>query len=121
MNILLASYFPLPSLGGIWTFVEQLNNELKSTGHRVDIFSLNSESGNYRMIGKEEIDRKQFQLGQKTRVIPFRYLKNPWISHVELSSNSMKMSALHYGLGQFDIIHAQDVFSASVLKKIKPR
>jgi len=61
MKILLASYYPLPSLGGIWTFVSQLKTQLERDGHQVDIFSHHPENKNYRMMGKPEIDSNQFR------------------------------------------------------------
>ncbi|PWA12715.1 glycosyltransferase family 1 protein [Pueribacillus theae] len=127
MKILLASYYPLPSLGGIWTFVSQLKNQLESCGHTVDIFSLNSESGNYRIIGEQEMDRRQLQLNQRKRprkqVIPFKQQKdgNSLMLNVEANCYYMELSALNYSLEQYDIIHAQDVIAANVISKIKPK
>jgi glycosyltransferase involved in cell wall biosynthesis len=45
MKILIASYYPLPVLGGgIWTFVSQLQKRLERLGHSVDILIHNIDA-----------------------------------------------------------------------------
>ena len=124
MKILLASYYPLPSLGGIWTFVSQLKTQLERDGHQVDIFSHHPENKNYRMMGKPEIDsnqfRKQLYLFKRQKKLQRSIQTSAWIDTVDLNLYRMTLSASHYGLDQYDIIHAQDVIAASTLSQIKP-
>jgi hypothetical protein len=44
MKILIASYYSLPVLDGIWTFVTQLQKRLECLGHSVDILSHNTDA-----------------------------------------------------------------------------
>lgn len=122
MNILLTSYYPLPSLGGIWTFVSQLKNQLETFGHHVDILSLNQDNGNYRIIGTEEIDKKTIEKrvrSLKRRQLRSRTQASAWIHNVELNRYRLQITACHQNLSSYDIIHAQDVISASTISKIK--
>lgn len=47
MKILIASYYPLPVLGGIWMFFLQLQKRLERLGRSVDILSHNIDVPNY--------------------------------------------------------------------------
>ncbi len=39
MKILLSTYFYLPHVGGVSTYVDILKNELEKMGHEVDVFA----------------------------------------------------------------------------------
>jgi glycosyltransferase involved in cell wall biosynthesis len=124
MKILLASYYPLPALGGIWRFVSQLKNRLEHLGHTVDILSHNPEATKYRIIGRQpevEISQLSPYINEKlTETFPTLH-SNYWIYHTELYRYSLELSSLYYGLHQYDIIHAQDVIAARAMSRVKPK
>jgi glycosyltransferase involved in cell wall biosynthesis len=124
MKILLVSYYPLPALGGIWRFVSQLKERLEQLGHSVDVLGHNPEATKYRIIGREpevEISQLTSFINKKiTEAFPTLH-SNYWIYHTELYRYSLELSALYYGLHQYDIIHAQDVLAARAISRVKPK
>lgn len=124
MKILLVSYYPLPALGGIWRFVSQLKDKLEQLGHTVDVLGHNPEATKYRIIGREpEVEISQLSSFINKRITDaFPSLhSNYWIYHTELYRYSLELSALYYGLHQYDIIHAQDVIAARAISRVKPK
>ncbi|QNK47357.1 glycosyltransferase family 4 protein [Brevibacterium sp. PAMC23299] len=123
MKILIASYYPLPALGGIWSFVSQLKERLERLGHSVDILSHNLNATKYRIIGrKPELSISQITPhidAKLKRILPQH--SNQWIDKTEEYRYSLELSALYYGLNQYDIIHAQDVIAADALRRVKPK
>ncbi len=126
IKILIASYYPLPALGGIWSYVSQLKKRLERLGHSVDIFSQSPDLTKYRIIGQQpELQSSQIhpfitrQLNKLNRLLPQN--SNLWIYQTELHRYTFELSALYYGLNKYDVIHAQDVLAAHSLYRIKPR
>jgi glycosyltransferase involved in cell wall biosynthesis len=126
LNILLASYYPLPALGGIWTYVSQLKDRLERQGHSVDILAHSPDTKKYRIIGKQPELKSSLlhpyinkQLRALTEILPRN--SNTWIYQTEVYRYSLELSALYYGLEKYDIIHAQDVMAARSLSRVKPK
>jgi glycosyltransferase involved in cell wall biosynthesis len=124
LKILLISYYPLPYPGGIWTFASLLKKGLERLGHTVDILSHNPDATKFRIINRQpELTISQLSpfINEKiTETIPSLY-SNEWIYQVELFRYSLELSALYYGIQQYDIIHALDVTAARAISRIKPK
>jgi glycosyltransferase involved in cell wall biosynthesis len=123
MKILLVSYYPLPHLGGIWTFVSHLKERLVRLGHQVDILSHNPETTKYRMIGRKSdlsISHLAPMIEEKLKQVSPDMQENIWIYNTEIFRYSLELSSLYYDLSSYDIIHAQDVIAAGAISRIKP-
>ncbi len=123
MKILIASFYPLPYPGGIWTFVSKLKERLESMGHSITILSLNQDTLNYRIFGRaEELTKESVSENLRTKVkkaFP-GYNNGSFIFETEVSRGFLELAGLHYGLEGYDVIYAQDAMSAGVIGRIKP-
>ncbi|SDD30916.1 Glycosyltransferase involved in cell wall bisynthesis [Paenibacillus sp. UNCCL117] len=124
MNILLATYWPLPHLGGVWPYMKQIKENLERKGHSVDIM------GNGPDIPKYHILYENREILKET-LLPLLHAKlnpytapllhvNDWIRTVETDRYCMELAAAYFGLGKYDVIHTQDVISTRALKRVKP-
>lgn len=123
MKILLVSYYPLPHVGGLWTVVDNLSNELRRIGHDVDILAQTESLSEYRIIGQEA----PFQIAdirshiESELAAAFPNLEaGSWIHTSEVLRYSLELTALSLDVSQYDVIHAQDVIAASAMERIKP-
>ncbi|WP_159881059.1 glycosyltransferase family 4 protein [Paenibacillus puerhi] len=124
MNILLATYWPLPHLGGVWPFMRQIKENLESKGHSVDIMGNGPDVPKYHILYENrEISKDallpllQEKLNASTA--PLLHVDS-WIRSVETDRYCMELAAAYFGLEKYDVIHAQDVISARALSRAKP-
>jgi glycosyltransferase involved in cell wall biosynthesis len=122
LKILLATVFPLPG-GGIWTFVSNLKQSLNAFGHHVDILCCTKQNSQVELLGTGKAvdfihDRKSISdlllmncpgLERKTEVY-----------HAEMNRYLFEQALTKLDLGNYDIIHAQDVIAATALSRVKP-
>lgn len=123
MKILIVSYYPLPYVGGLWTVVSNLRNELTRTGHEVDILAQNEAMTEYRIIGQKapfEVSDIQPHI-EEEMLASFSKLE-PYTSIylTEVLKYSLEITALALDLSKYDIIHAQDIIAAAAIARIKP-
>ncbi|MFP7476811.1 glycosyltransferase family 4 protein [Terribacillus saccharophilus] len=123
MRILLVSYYPLPHVGGLWTVVNNLSNELRRIGHDVDVLAQTESLSEYRIIGQEA----PFQVAdirphiESELAAAFPNLEaGSWIHTTEVLRYSLELTALSLDVSKYDVIHAQDVIAANAMKRIKP-
>ncbi len=121
MKILIVSYYPQPSVGGIWTYVSKLVNRLRSLNHEVSILSMNLKTYNYRIHDRiEELtEQSAFSSSEILKAYP-DYNPDSFIFQTEVYRYSLYNAARYYGLEDYDVIYAQDVMSAGVIGRIKP-
>ncbi|TYS46727.1 glycosyltransferase family 4 protein [Bacillus infantis] len=121
MKILIVSYYPQPSVGGIWTYVSKLVNRLRSLNHEVSILSMNIQTYNYRIHDRiEELtEQSAFSSSEILKAYP-DYKPDSFIFQTEVYRYSLYNAAKYYGLEDYDLIYAQDVMSAGVIGRIKP-
>ncbi|SNZ03584.1 Glycosyltransferase involved in cell wall bisynthesis [Terribacillus aidingensis] len=123
MKILIVSYYPLPYVGGLWTVVSNLRNELTRTGHEVDILAQNESLTEYRILGQ----KAPFQVSdvepfiEEEMQVTFPKLE-PFTSIylTEVLKYTLELTGLALDLSKYDIIHAQDVIAAAAIDRIKP-
>lgn len=122
MNILLATVFPLPG-GGIWTFVSNLRKILVRNGHRVDILCTSNQNSKVVILNNNtNIDLNPFRSAvnrKLQRSVP-HLVNNPWVYHAEMNRYIFEQGLSSLDLTQYDVIHAQDVISATALSRVKP-
>ncbi|QXE01400.1 glycosyltransferase family 4 protein [Terribacillus sp. DMT04] len=123
MKILIISYYPLPYVGGLWTVVRNLRNELTRNGHEVDILAQNEEMTEYRIIGQEA----PFKAADVKPIIEEQMLASfpklesyTSIYLTEVLKYSLELTGLALDLSKYEIIHAQDIIAAAAIDRIKP-
>jgi glycosyltransferase involved in cell wall biosynthesis len=127
MKILLATYWTIPHMGGVWNYMVQLKDELESLGHEVDLLGNGDENGKsfVHIVNKNRILKKQYlasKLKKKLTAmkIPL-FSNNEFVKNTELERCLFEMAALYFGLDQYDLIHTQDIISAACMKRILPK
>ncbi|WP_394557284.1 glycosyltransferase family 4 protein [Priestia aryabhattai] len=109
-SILIATFWSFPHVGGLSNYISTLSKSLKSQGHRVDIISPNQFS--------------------TSKVKQFREIATPNLKHLftkrygnynERILNHQRLIYVYekmletVNLEKYDILHAQDLFTANIL------
>lgn len=124
MRILLATYFIAPHVGGVWEYMMQVKQRFERLGHTVDLFSSGPGHMSYHMPNLNRVLDKE-------ALRPLLYAKingeyypeltsNWWLQHFEFECITMELAAAYFGLHDYDIIHAQDVYAARAFSRIRP-
>jgi glycosyltransferase involved in cell wall biosynthesis len=126
MRILLATYWCLPHVGGVSTYVYNLRRELERMGHEVDILAHHPDMQKYympnngRFLEKSKVKDLIFE-----RVIGFYNQELPqvdsWIRWREIERYCYEAAATVFGLTKYDLIHTQDIVSTRALWRVKPK
>ncbi|CAN7422215.1 glycosyltransferase family 4 protein [Rossellomorea sp. LjRoot5] len=122
MNILLATVFPLPG-GGIWSFVSNLRNILVRNGHRVDILCTSNQNSKVVILNSNTcINLEPFRSSVNRNLLSSvpHLVNNQWVFHAEMNRYLFEQGISSLDLTQYDVIHAQDVISATALSRVKP-
>ena len=123
LKILLACYWPLPHLGGVWPYMLQIKNRLERLGHDVDLFGNGPDIAKYYMVYQNrEVPKTEILPMLKAKLPPGSFPAlhtDPWIFSVETDRYCMELSAASFGLSKYDVIHCQDVISALALSRVK--
>ncbi|MFB5267227.1 glycosyltransferase family 4 protein [Paenibacillus enshidis] len=125
MNILLAMYWPIPHLGGVWPFMLQIKRELELLGHHVDLFGNSPDGTKYHIVNQGRELSKEFILPLQERKLneaasPLLHVDS-WVRNVELDRYCMELSAAYFGLDHYDLIHTQDVISTLAMNRVKSK
>ncbi|WP_313892099.1 glycosyltransferase family 4 protein [Psychrobacillus sp.] len=125
MKILLATYWPIPHLGGVWNYMTQLKNKLELLGHEVDMLGYDEENLDIYLVneGKKVSRDKLLPLLQaklNTRNYPEIY-ENKLVEYTEFQRYIFELGAAYFGLDKYDLIHTQDVISTACIDRIRPR
>ncbi|MBE3569908.1 MAG: glycosyltransferase family 4 protein [Bacillales bacterium] len=125
MKILLATYWGVPHVGGVWSYMQQLKEKLESLGHGVDLLGY-SEDNEYVYIVNE--DRKL----EKNKLLPLLKAKlneqnypaiyaNPLVKYTEFQRYVYELASAYLGLDKYDVIHTQDVISTVSIQRVRPK
>ncbi|SDC32069.1 Glycosyltransferase involved in cell wall bisynthesis [Terribacillus halophilus] len=123
MKVLLVSYYPLPYVGGLWTVVRNLRNELMRLGHEVDILAQDETLSEYRIIGQNtpfKMADVQPLIENKLETAYPKLESYTSVYLTEVLRYCLELTALTLDLSKYDIIHAQDVIAASAMDRVKP-
>ncbi|MCR8645186.1 glycosyltransferase family 4 protein [Paenibacillus sp. N1-5-1-14] len=125
MKILLATYWLIPHLGGVWTVMEQMKRKLEQLGHEVDIFGNSPDGKTFHMPFTDRVFDKnlvlpliQSKINKHTNPV---LLREEWISTYEIDRYCMELAAVYFGLNQYDVIHTHDIISTYSFSRIKPK
>jgi len=125
LKILLATYWLLPHVGGVWVYIQDLKTSLERLGHEVDVFARHPDEQSYYMVNTgQRVEKERFKplIEGEIRAIyaPYHLQIDPWIVEQEIEFCSYAIAASYFGLGKYDLIHTQDVISSRALWQIKP-
>lgn len=123
MKILLATIYAYPPRGGLGKYMHELKTGLEQQGHTVDILARHHDEY-YLTKGNKQSLLKRRKSGRKSQL-----LSSSWIGIQALKYLSdIKEEAIKFfdavqmvDLSQYQVIHAQEIISASILKLYKPR
>lgn len=123
MKILFTLSYVYPYTGGgIQTFISQLKTNLEERGHSVDVLALHPNLCYYYLLGKPILPNiwkiHSYVKNQLDLAFPTLQEK-PWIYGHEILRYCFELTALQYGVDDYDIIYAHDVISAFSINRIK--
>ncbi|MGZ9586823.1 glycosyltransferase family 4 protein [Paenibacillus marinisediminis] len=127
MKILLATYWPVPHVGGVWPFMLQLRNRMQALGHEVDLLGNGNDSTNS-FIHMINPDRRI----SKDKLLPLLKAKldlasypvlhaNPLVHYAEFQRYMFELASAYFNVSGYDIIHTQDVISTTAMARIRQR
>ncbi|KRF18690.1 glycosyltransferase family 4 protein [Paenibacillus sp. Soil787] len=125
MKILLATYWLLPHLGGVWPYMNQIKQKLEAMGHSVDLMGHTPDFSGFHIVNENRALAKDL-------LTPLLYTKidaasyptlnaDRWVYETENARYCMELAAAYLGLDQYDLIHTQDVISTRALSRVKPK
>ncbi|WP_410771911.1 glycosyltransferase family 4 protein [Fontibacillus sp. BL9] len=124
MRILLATYWLIPHVGGVWKFMMQINQQLEALGHEVDMLGNSPDYSKFHIwnrgleLSKEEL-RPLLAAKLDASQAPLLH-GDHLIDYYERDRYMMELAAAYFGLESYDVIHTQDIFSARALSRVKP-
>jgi glycosyltransferase involved in cell wall biosynthesis len=125
VKILLATYWYIPHLGGVWPLMCHIKEKLESMGHEVDILGNCNDGKGYHIVNKNLVIKKEELLpyvrAQLNRETSPELNVDRWMYDVEIDRYCMELAAAYFGLEQYDIIHTQDVISTLSISRVKPK
>lgn len=124
MKILLATYFIVPHIGGVWNYMVQLKQKLESLGHEVDLIGSGPNHNSVHIVNQNRMVEKD----QIFPLINAKLIKQTngtlyadlVVRHYEFQRNMYELCITQLGLEKYDLIHTQDVFSSAWIKHVKP-
>ncbi|MBJ6362062.1 glycosyltransferase family 4 protein [Paenibacillus sp. GCM10012307] len=124
MKILLATYWPVPHLGGVWPYMEQLKMGLEALGHEVDLLGYGDVSGNLVYIVNQgrQIDTDPLLPVLKAKLRPDLYpvlYEHVLIEYTEFRRYAYELAVAYLGIESYDVIHTQDIFSTVAIDRIR--
>ncbi|WP_459954359.1 glycosyltransferase family 4 protein [Paenibacillus pini] len=124
MRILLATFWLIPHVGGVWKFMEQIQHRLESMGHEVDLLGNSPDYKKFHIYNRNRELSKEFIRPFLSAKLSKEYSpllhRDYNISFYEEDRYCMELAAAYFGLDQYDVIHTQDIFSARALGRAKP-
>ncbi|GAX91971.1 group 1 glycosyl transferase [Effusibacillus lacus] len=125
MQILLATYWPLPHIGGVSTYVDALRRQLEDLGHKVEILAQHPDLTKFYLLKRgTEISKLSLLQHVESEVLnKYRQLETvltPWMARREIEKYICETAFREMGLDSYDIIHTQDILSTFSCARAKP-
>ncbi|MCL6626459.1 glycosyltransferase [Alicyclobacillus shizuokensis] len=124
MKILIATYSAYPRVGGRSTYIKGLKEELEHQGHQVDLVAhapglceIYHSSGH--RVNKQAMREQVKPIVNSYFDEYFPHATN-WVRWREIERYSVELALRQFQLGDYDLIHAQDILSARCLYRVKP-
>lgn len=124
LRILLATYWPLPHVGGVSAFVDLLAQELRARGHLVDILGHTPDMQQIYMANTgRSVEKKPIKDYVYETMIHFFEsqlpLVDPWIRWREIERYTFELCCLPFGVQNYDVVHTQDIVSTRAIARIR--
>ncbi|MDF2855969.1 MAG: putative glycosyl transferase Family 4 [Neobacillus sp.] len=124
MNILLATFWAVPHVGGVWKYMVQLKKILEKSGHKVDLLGYGEDNTYIHLVNKgKKLSTDQLLPLLQTTITSDHYPEiyaNELVKETEFQRYMYELAAAYFGLRKYDIIHTQDVISTVAISRIKP-
>ncbi|PAF19065.1 glycosyltransferase family 4 protein [Terribacillus saccharophilus] len=123
MKILLATYWSIPHLGGVWKYLSQLKSRLEELGHTVDIMGYGGENTYVQLSGGKTVPRDRWSPYVYSILKKEKFPKvyhNHLVEYTEVQRYTFELAAAEFGLSEYDIIHTHDVISTVAIDRVRP-
>ncbi|WP_445486997.1 glycosyltransferase family 4 protein [Niallia sp. 03133] len=124
MKILLATYWAIPHVGGVWHYMEQQKSKLESLGHEVDLLGYNEDNTAVYLLNKNiKIEKEKLLPLLEAKLNEDLYPAihaNALVKYTEFQRYVYELGAAYFGLDKYDVIHTQDVISTASIKRVLP-
>lgn len=125
MKILLATYWPIPHVGGVWPYMLQLKKQLVSRGHEVDLMGYSEDNFYvYKVDNRLKLPKEKLlpllQAKLSKKAFPALHA-NAVVRYAEFQRYVFELAAAYLGLDQYDIVHTQDLISTMCIQRVRPQ
>lgn len=123
MKILLATFWEVPHVGGVWNYMQQLKQELEGLGHEVDLLGHGLGNKSVHIVNKnidvikDELSLVE-ELEQHEKNTPILY-KDPVVKFYEKERIGYTRGVSRLNINQYDLIHTQDVVATACIRSLK--
>ncbi|WP_176345127.1 glycosyltransferase [Priestia aryabhattai] len=125
MKILLATFWSVPHVGGVWNYMQQLKSKLEALGHEVDLLGHGENNYSVQLISQNRgIEKAKIQSlidsKLKKEKHPFSG-KNEVVNYYETQMAGYELGVSYLGIEGYDLIHAQDILSTVCIDKLRAK
>lgn len=123
MKILLATFWVIPHVGGVWNYMLQLKEKLESLGHEVDLMGYGEDHRYIHLVNQNRLIEKSRFLPVMDKVLEppiSTHYKDPMLKYYDSHRYFYELGAAYLGLEKYDLIHTQDILSTSCISRIRP-
>ncbi|CAM3043728.1 glycosyltransferase family 4 protein [Filibacter tadaridae] len=125
MRILLATFWTIPHLGGVWNYMEQLKKKLEKLGHEVDLLGYGEDNTIIHIVNEgRKIETEKLLPLLRAKMNPENYpalYANKLVEYTEFQRYAYELGTAYLGLEKYDLIHTQDVISTACIDRVRPR
>lgn len=126
MKILLATFWLLPHVGGVWTYMQALEQHLTRCGHEVEFLGHTPDDEQiYKIKEQTYFNKKKIKPIVEEHVQSYYNQNFPaldkWMRIREVGRYTFELASAALGVDGYDLIHTQDVISTRAIARIKPR
>ncbi|SEP13612.1 glycosyltransferase family 4 protein [Paenibacillus sp. OV219] len=123
MRILLATYWAIPHVGGVWKYMLQLKERLEGMGHQVDMLGNSPDNTKIHMPGSNrELNKDTLRpliMAKLNAARAPQIHSDHFVLHSEFERYYMELAAAYFDISQYDLIHTQDIFAARAFERVK--
>lgn len=119
MKILLATYWEIPHLGGVWPLMQRLAQTLTEKGHEVDLFG-NHEAYFHLYNRRKKYMKLDYRPLLEAHLGSTRLAQSPIIYSTEIDRYMMELVLSRLKLANYDLIHVHDAIAGRAVARVKP-
>ncbi|UOQ48613.1 glycosyltransferase family 4 protein [Gracilibacillus caseinilyticus] len=126
MKILLATFWAVPHVGGVWNYMMQLKDQYEQQGHQVDLMGFNEGNTIVHIWNKQrQIEKNAIQDEVQTAFAirekqSSAIQQDQYVRYYELQRCIYEIAARKLDITHYDLIHTQDVISSACINRIRP-